>query len=379
MNNEYDYIITGAGCAGLSLLMRLLQQPSLQHKKILVIDSAAKTENDRTWCFWEKDKGLFDDIVYHQWQQLSFQSQQYHSSFSISPYTYKLIKGIDFYNHVMQYAAAFPNVHFTTEKVLSIHSINDKALVFTATAIYQSTFVFNSILFHAIDDKFKLKQHFKGWVIKTEKNVFDSNVATFMDFTVSQHNGTAFMYVLPFSANEALVEFTMFTDMVLEQNDYNAELHKYIQDKLGITDFSVLHTEFGIIPMTTYNFKKHDGAIINIGTAGGDTKASSGYTFQFIQKRTNAIVQLLIQNKYPSSGRGWRQRKFAFYDTVLLSVLHHNKLIAAKIFSQLFKKNKPQKILQFLDNETHIVNDIKIISSLPSKLSFISALKEIFH
>ena len=34
-----------------------------------------------------------------------------------------------------------------------------------------------------------------------------------------------------------------------------------------------------------------------IGTAGGQTKASSGYTFQFIQKQSQQIVDYLIAGK----------------------------------------------------------------------------------
>ena len=61
---KYDYIIAGSGCAGLSLLHKILQTPSLQNKSILVIDKDQKKSNDRTWCFWEKNPGPFESIVY---------------------------------------------------------------------------------------------------------------------------------------------------------------------------------------------------------------------------------------------------------------------------------------------------------------------------
>ena len=69
-----DYIVTGAGCAGLSLLMHLIHSGRFQDKKILLIDKDAKQSNDRTWCFWEEEEGLFEPIVYQQWQKLWFQS-----------------------------------------------------------------------------------------------------------------------------------------------------------------------------------------------------------------------------------------------------------------------------------------------------------------
>ena len=72
MKIKYDYIISGSGCAGLSLLYRLLKDPTLNTKKILVIDKTEKKINDRTWCYWEKGKGLFESIVTHEWQELEF-------------------------------------------------------------------------------------------------------------------------------------------------------------------------------------------------------------------------------------------------------------------------------------------------------------------
>ena len=69
---SFNYIIAGAGCAGLSLLYRLLKEPLLNSMKILVIDKETKIQNDRTWCFWENQPGLFEPIVYHQWKKLEF-------------------------------------------------------------------------------------------------------------------------------------------------------------------------------------------------------------------------------------------------------------------------------------------------------------------
>ena len=122
MTSSYDYIISGAGCAGLSLLYRMLQEPVLQHKKILVIDNAPKTKNDRTWCFWEKENSIFQSIIHHQWDQLNFRSNTYNAVLNIEPYNYKMLQGLDFYNYVMQAAQAFPNVKFIYETVTEIKS-----------------------------------------------------------------------------------------------------------------------------------------------------------------------------------------------------------------------------------------------------------------
>src|SRR5688572_6272397 len=91
-SNSYDFIICGAGCAGLSLLMRMLRSGKFSDKKILLIDKEAKTKNDRTWCFWETGAGFFEEVVCKKWDTISFLSNDYSSSFTIDPYHYKMIR-----------------------------------------------------------------------------------------------------------------------------------------------------------------------------------------------------------------------------------------------------------------------------------------------
>ena len=266
--------------------MRLLLQPSLNQKNILVIDLAPKTKNDRTWCFWETKAGLFEPIIYHHWQEITFLSNQFSTQLNIAPYTYKMLHGIAFYNYVVNYAKQFDNVAFRYEKVISIDTKDSKATVVLANQTLTADYVFNSIIFKQLEvpkGKYHLLQHFKGWVIETRLPCFNPNIATFMDFTVSQQHGTTFMYVLPTSTTEALVEYTLFTEKLLQQGDYEDALKAYIANKLNIVDYTIKHEEFGIIPMTNICFAKHKGKVINIGIAGGQAKASSGYTFQFIQ------------------------------------------------------------------------------------------------
>jgi len=76
-----------------------------------------------------------------------------------------------------------------------------------------------------------------------------------MDFSVEQKGNTRFMYVLPISKNEALIEYTLFSHNHLENLEYENEIQKYIQ-KLGIETYKIVETEQGSIPMTCYPFWK---------------------------------------------------------------------------------------------------------------------------
>ena len=120
---------------------------------------------------------------------------------------------------------------------------------------------------------------------------------------------------------------------------------------------------------------RSDG-MFHIGTAGGQTKASSGYTFQFIQKQSQQIVDCLLKKESLFKLQD-NPKRFHFYDNVLLDILYHHKLSEKNIFTRLFQKNKPQRVLRFLDNESSLRDELKIISSLPTWPFLKSALKQL--
>lgn len=379
MPKAFDYIITGAGCAGLSLLMRMMQEPALRHKKILVIDKDTQKSNDRTWCFWEADSGLFEPIVYHRWQQLRFLAPAIDRSFSIAPYQYKMIRGIDFYDYVHSNAAPYNNIAFVQATVHQVRNTPQGVLVETDNGKYSATYVFNSIVVatQLPPQGFKgyfLWQHFKGKIIETSTPVFDAEKATLMDFTVHQVNGTTFMYVLPFSPTTALVEYTLFTKELLLPQQYDAAIDAYLQDTYKLSSYTVLHEEFGKIPMTNYRFAQPEGGIIPIGIAGGQAKGSSGYAFYFIQQQTAAIVNRLVAQLYPAVPKTIQQRKFQWFDSVLLRVLEERLMPGHVIFSAIFTHNKPTTILRFLNNESSIPEDLAIMRSLPMRVFLPAAL-----
>jgi lycopene beta-cyclase len=377
---EWDYIITGAGCAGLSLAMHMMQSGRLSDKRILIIDKEPKDKNDRTWCFWEKAEGLFQPIVAKEWEQLRFTSSLVSKQLEIAPYKYKLIRGIDFYNCCKEQLSKHPNIQWLTQAVGKVESRNSKAVVHAGGQTFEAQFVFNSILFtkpQLKQTEYWLLQHFKGWYITTKKHHFNAASATLMDFNCSQQNGTTFFYVLPLSQTEALVEYTLFSKELLAGHLYDEALKAYIKEVLKIDEYEVAEQEFGIIPMTNFHFPSASGNVLNIGTSGGQTKASSGYTFRFIQKQSASIVQSLIQTGMPFNVPETSSR-FRFYDSVLLAILNNNTLPGDVIFSKLFQKNNAKNVFKFLDNETSLFEELKIISSLPTMPFARTAVKQVF-
>jgi lycopene beta-cyclase len=377
---KYDFIIAGSGCAGLSLLYHLLQEPTLQNKSILILDKEQKNSNDRTWCFWEKEPGPFEAIVHAKWNTLEFLSTNYKAQLDLASYTYKMIQGIDFYEYVLKLAKKFTNVSFLKEPILSITSAKNSAIVTTEKNTYTGTYVFNSTgLFNPkMTEENSLLQHFKGWVIETKEPVFDAEIGRLMDFSVCQDNGTTFMYVLPTSKTTALIEYTLFSKKILAKEKYTLALEKYILEDLNINDYTIAHEEFGVIPMSLAKFKKNPMKnVINIGTAGGFTKASTGYTFQFIQKDVAEIIANLKAGNNINTESSFKKQQYAWYDRTLIDVLLTEKLPGRQVFSMIFNKNEPEKILAFLANESKFIDDIAIMSSLPIGAFLTSGIKQL--
>lgn len=369
----YDFIISGAGCAGLSLLMHMIESGKFVNKKILLVDKEEKNKNDRTWCFWESRPGLFNPIVFKQWNKMWYHDTGYSKLMEIDPYAYKMIRGIDFYNYCFASIHMQKNIDLQFGNVENMESGNEKATLTIDGKKITADYIFNSILFKKPELKNKeyyLLQHFKGWIIETGKPAFNPSEATMMDFRLEQKGGVTFIYIMPLTETKALVEYTLFTENLLTPGEYNDALKNYISHFLKINDYKISDEEFGIIPMTNHRFSSANDRVINIGTAGGQTKGSSGYTFKFIQKNSADIVDQLIKTRRPGLNKS--SSRFRFYDSVLLNILYHKKLSGPEIFTPIIKKNKPQPMLRFLDNESSFIEDLKIISSLPA-LPFLKA------
>ncbi len=365
--SSYDYIIIGAGAAGLSLLSRMIDADLLRNKKLLLIEKSPKKLNDRTWCFWEKEPGYFEEIVHKKWDQLNFYDTGEAIPLHIAPYTYKMIRGIDFYEHCFAKAASHSSVTIEYgEAKLGVNNQGARTIELNGKSILtDGAIVFNSIFSTpaAAPKTYHLLQHFKGWIIKTSKPVFTPNKGTLMDFRIHQTPGASFVYVLPLSTDSALIEYTLFTASLLEKKVYDEELKFYIENFLHINDYSIEEEEFGIIPMTNVKFPFFENGIFNIGIAGGQTKSSTGYTFQFIQKQSSAIVACMLQGKDIQSISPAPQR-FHFYDSVLLNLLDKGTPPCKEIFSRLFRKNEAAGVFKFLDNETSLAEEIRIMRTL---------------
>lgn len=396
-HQHFDIIIAGTGLAGLTLALECARRPFFQQRKILLIDRDTKTKNDRTWCFWATNDEIREIKCYKTWDKAQFFEQHSEVAMDMGSYRYCMVRGIDFYQSVKEELALKPNIQQICANIESIDAAT--GTVHTDQGNFTGTWVFNSALtplpllplpdaqypnppftrntkYEARNTKHHtwLLQHFKGWTIETPIPAFDPETITFMDYRIEQRRETRFVYVLPFSENRALVEFTVFSEALCEADEYEQVLRGYIRNQLNISDFKVEEEEFGVIPMTDYPFPwQADGHVIPIGTVGGFVKASSGYAFKRTQRKIRALLDAWEKTGAPDPSVMRSPRIFRILDSIMLRVLGDRLLAGHILFTRLFQRLKATLVFRFLDEDATFVEILRLLKAPPAP-PFLKAL-----
>lgn len=373
LDNVYDYLVIGAGAAGLQLVLALQEDDFFRDKKIAVVEREEKKESDKTWCYWETGAGKWDRIISHSWTKGLFITPEQTIPLHLEPYRYKKLDSSAFYQFARQQIAGSIQIQWIKDDIKDIVS-KEPLEVQGTRQTYLSRHVFDS----RIDPSFfknkkykKVWQHFKGWEIETEQAVFDPEIFTMMDYRIKWKNSTSFTYVLPTSPRNALIEFTFFTPFFVEDEDYDELLQNYIQQFLKAQNYQIKRIEKGIIPMTDYPFHiHHKKNITKIGSGGGWVRPSSGYSFRNTQRYVQKLIANIKNNRAPH--HGITRNRFRTYDTLFLDLLQNYNEMGESLFTSMYSKNTIQQIFKFLDEKTSFLEDARLISTF-DKWPFLKA------
>ena len=369
---KLDFIILGGGASGLQLAYRLSNHTAFANASILILESNNHKGNDRTWCYWETGDGEWDDLLQNQWNKVQFKSKNVNKTIDLGSASYKMLRSKPYYERLHQYLANNKSIQIKYERCIGFVDEGSHVTVSTDRQTYRCSALFNSAFDWNVLDKQNrypvLQQHFLGWYIKTPRPLFDTKTAVFMDFTVPQFQETRFMYVLPYTQTEALIEYTLFSKELLDKSEYEDAIRDYLQDK-NITDYQLIEVEQGSIPMCSYPFWENNSKNVHfIGSAGGWTKASTGFTFKNINRKTTALVNHIAAKK--PLNRFAKKNRFWWYDLLFLDILAKYNHRGASLFSGMFRNNSPKRIFQFLDEQSHFLQELMIMRSFP-KLLFV--------
>jgi lycopene beta-cyclase len=256
-NSTYQYIIIGAGCAGMQMAKALLELPEGFVDSILVIESNPEPY-EKSWCFWKNEDHPYRNLMKYEWSSLAFRSTNYNASNPLKTLTYQYINSLDFDAFHKNLFKKDKRVTLIHDSVQGISQLNELCAVECKNQSYIASKVFNSvpkISQNAFNPN--VWQHFLGWEIKTNTDVFNEQEVTLMDFKVDENNDGRFMYILPFSKNAALIECTIFSDTVVPIENYEKSILNYIKTNFDTT-FEIRAKEKGVIPM--HEIKKVRGS-----------------------------------------------------------------------------------------------------------------------
>lgn len=383
---EFDIIIAGAGAAGLSLLWHLLhsEKQEIREKSVLVVDKSLTPSNDKTWCFWDDHSMPFGDLIYHSWNTLEVTAHGHSYSEELSKFRYHCIRSVDYASDILKLASEQENVSLLETDIIDFTCSGNRSEIKTSAGNFSASYIFQSALkppgFDRARVDLSLMQHFLGWEIEADLDLFDPDKATLMDFDLSREHGVTFMYILPFSSKSALIEHTLFTSALLTDDQYESEIRAYLKEKYSLShsDYRIIRKEKGIIPMEDRRYSAEWCAgVYNIGTRGGLTKPSTGYTFTRIHRQSKEIVRALEEDRTPAV-RGNSPYRFRVYDIMLLYLLENHAETSVTIFRDLFKRNSFDRILVFLEEKTTLAQEVKIFSSLPY-IPFFRAIWKMKH
>jgi lycopene beta-cyclase len=365
----YPYAILGAGCAGLSLAWNLVELGV--REPILLIDRRERFENDRTWCFWDVEPTPFSGLASHAWSRWGVHDGRREVVVGCPEYHYLRLRAADFYREVLGRLAEAPNVTLALGRpIVGVRETRKGVVIATADREFVGRRVFDSSG-QAAEARSPvggvgLLQHFFGQTVCVDRPVFDPSRATLMDFRVSQADGPHFLYVLPLSEREALVENTYLFPFAAGVDRHRLEIAEYLRARHGLRpgDYHVTE-EVGRRPSPT------GSRVEPIGLVGGAARPSSGYAFLRIQRQTRGLALAIAAGLDPPA-TPLASRKYDLLDAIFLRVLADRPDLAPDVFGRMFDRADPASVVRFLGERSTAVDDARIIAALP-KMPFVAA------
>ena len=269
-----DMIIIGAGLSGLLTAWRCLDvNPELT---VVVIEASDKIAGDHTWSFnlTDVDESLREWIkpfIAYQWESYDVKFPKRERTLDI---TYCTGNSDTLRACVQPHIDSGRLVVRLNTRVIDLQSdyviLDDKQKL-------PATCVLDARGFEPNENVFLGYQKFVGRTIRT-KEPHGLKRPIIMDATVEQLGGYRFVYCLPFTKQEVLVEDTYYTDdSELSENEVAARIDDYINAK-GWGEHDLVRQEKGVLPITlaakTGSFSENA-----IGIRGGFYHAVTGYSF----------------------------------------------------------------------------------------------------
>jgi lycopene beta-cyclase len=360
---DVDVAILGGGCAGLSLAVRLAQS----NLSVRVIEPRSTYENDRTWSFWRTRADPFQDCVRKEWTSWTIAGVHGQTTRTSSQLRYQTVESGAFYTQARDQIAVSSKTSLSLGvSAKDIVKMNNGWHINTTKGAVTATTVVDTRPPQRVPT---YGQFFLGREVKTERPIFNPNVVQLMSFRKARSMGVDFVYILPFAADQALIEVTSFAPQNPGHKVFTEWLNAEI-DALDAGQIEILRTEAGALPMEASFRDPVPEGIIRMGLGGGAARPSTGYAFLRIQEQADHIAAALINGRDPNIALDGKVTQFM--DRVFLQVLTSSPADGPALFEKLFSNAPPDRLERFLSGSTRAADRLSVMASLPP-LPFLQA------
>jgi lycopene beta-cyclase len=372
MSKNWDLVIAGAGLAGLSLASELAA-PEFSHLRVLLIEPRGEYVRDRTWSFWDVPDALplrWQDLAKTRWQQwrVSYENRRVKRSGDVA---YASIRADAFYAQALDRIAAAPHIEWRRQAGLAQANVQQEGVdLVTTTGEQMRTQVLFDSRPPALAAQGDWVQQFKGWEVQSRQPCFDAQCMDLMAFEPSQQ-GLHFIYCLPYSATQALVESTWIKRMDT-QDQMEAQVQDALAKRWGCTDFEITFREQGALPLWP-NMPPSPPNVVRIGRAGGALRASTGYAFCATLHQSASLANSLGEHLRAQGALGaWQAPEFrpsaldGWMDQVLFRVLERDWVEAPNYFVDLFDRVPADVLTRFLHGTSSWQDRIHVMRALPA-------------
>lgn len=378
---DVDLALLGGGGAA-SLVLAALDRHGVRGLRVAVVDPVHRRGQDRTWAFWDRPGGDLDALLSASWPRAEVLTPTGRRVLDLAPLRYAMLRS----GPVYERAAAAERRLGATRMVTAVDAVDDDGdRVWVRTSdgrTLRAGWVLDSRPCPpARPGRTTWLQHFRGWWLEADAPVFDPGRAVLMDFRTPQPaRGVSFGYVLPVSDRYALVEYTEFSPTLLTGAGYDAALAGY-RDLLGLDParLTVREVENGVIPMTDGPFvARPSPRVVRLGTAGGATRPSTGFTFSAMRRQADQIARALAAGR-PPVPRPAYPRRHRWMDAVALRALDRGSVGGPQFFARLFDRNPAERVLRFLDGTTTPAEELAVMSSTRLRPMVTAAVGDAAH
>ena len=352
-SNAISSIIIGGGCAGYSLARHA---DKLADGIAVLLTGGAKRQ-DHSWGFFiNAETHEAAQMARKMWQRWKIITPKHEITQTAHHHPYAGLESKAWLGYCKEKASSLGVIISDT----SVSTV-DGNTVMTDQGPLDADQIFDSR--PPAVPKGMMIQSFIGHEVQTQYPVFDPDCATLMDFRCDQSRGIHFIYVLPYSERQALIESTMFSPDIQDDSFYDTAIDTYLREHLGVDQRITLRREKGAIPMGELPIV--NDSPIPIGARGGAIRPSSGYAFAFIQRQIDQIL---------AGGKPMPHKAIdLMMDRIFLAVIRRYPQKAPLLFSRMAQALSGDEMAQFMSGKANMGLRLKVIWAMP-KLPFLMAL-----